>query len=429
MAWIEQRGSRWRVRFRNTDGTVGTDSSHPTRRAADLRRKQVDVDRAYDTYLDPNAGRITLTEWVTLWEPGHQAGDAKWATYHSYLRNHILPRFGTTPLNKITRLDVKAFAKHLHHHLADRTVTDVVSLLSLLLREAVADRRIGINPCQGLRISTGHRIERTPATTEQINGIAARITHRSHQILVITAAYTGMRWGELAGLARTNTHLDDGLIHIHPDHGALHEVRGRLYLGPPKSAAAVRDIHLPPFLIDLLHEVLDHHDHDIVFSGPRGAYLRRSNMSRRVWRPAADGSPTHPRPVLEGMHFHDTRHTHKTWLIEDDIPEIAQARRLGYHLPGIRGIYSHVTPAMTDRITTALQTRWHHSHPHRRPPPLTAGDHHRAEPNRNRPELPHSPPRPPTVHAGPPHQMLIMCSPFAPPSKEHNGKRPLHHRV
>ncbi|WP_420813681.1 hypothetical protein [Planosporangium thailandense] len=31
-------------------------------------------------------------------------------------------------------------------------------------------------------------------------------------------------------------------------------------------------------------------------------------------------------------------------MIEDGIPEIAQARRLGHRLGGVRGIYSHVTP-------------------------------------------------------------------------------------
>ena len=55
-------------------------------------------------------------------------------------------------------------------------------------------------------------------------------------------------------------------------------------------------------------------------------------MARRVWRPAVDGTAS-TGPILEGMHFHDTRHTHKTWLIDDDIPEIAQARRLGHRLP------------------------------------------------------------------------------------------------
>jgi hypothetical protein len=81
-----------------------------------------------------------------------------------------------------------------------------------------------------------------------------------------------------------------------------------------------------------------------------------------VWRPAVNGSPTHPGAILEGMRFHDTRHTHKTWLIEDDVPEIAQSRRLGHRLPGVRGIYSHVTPVMIARITNGLQARWQASH-------------------------------------------------------------------
>ncbi len=60
--------------------------------------------------------------------------------------------------------------------------------------------------------------------------------------------------------------------------------------------------------------------------------------------------------------FHDLRHTHKTWLIEDDIPEVAQAKRLGHRLPGVRGIYSHVTPAMIQRIVDSLEQRWTTNH-------------------------------------------------------------------
>ncbi|WP_067503494.1 site-specific integrase [Actinoplanes sp. TFC3] len=369
MAWVGQRGTRWRVRYRNTDGTVGTDSSHPTFATADLRRKQVDIDQAYDTYLDPNSSRITLTEWVTIWREGHEVGAEKWATYDSYLRNHILPRFGDTPLNKITRQDAKVFVKDLKRRLAERTVADVMSLLGLLLREAVADRRIDFNPCTGIRVITGGRPERTPATTHQINHIAERIPRRSDQILVITAAYTGMRWGELAGLSRTNVHLGDGFLHLHPTTGALHEVRGKLYLGTPKTTASTRDIHLPPFLISLLQEVIDSHDHETVFCGPHGAWLRRSTMSRRIWRPAVNGNPTTgTAPILKNMHFHDNRHTHKTWLIEDDLPEIAQARCLGHHLAGVRGIYSHVTPVMIARIINSLEDRWQDSRSSTHPP-------------------------------------------------------------
>jgi integrase len=366
MAWVEQRGTRYRVRYRAPDGTVGTDSSHPTRAAALLRCKQVDIDQATDTYLDPAAGRITLTQWVDLWQDTHVAGPARMAAYRSHLRNHILPAFGQVPLTQINRHQIKVFVKDLKTRLADSSVTSIMALLSMLLREAVADRRIGHNPCHNIRVTTSRPPERPHATPAEVNTIAGRIGRFDEQVLVITAGYTGMRWGELTGLARANTHLGDGLIRIDPEVGALHELAGKLVLGPPKTADSARDVHLPPFLVQLLRQVLERHDHDQVFAGAHGGYLRRSNFNRRTWTPAVSGDPERGvPPVIAGMHFHDLRHTHKTWLIEDDIPEIAQAKRLGHRLPGIRGVYSHVTPTMQQRITDALQARWTVNRPRR----------------------------------------------------------------
>jgi integrase len=359
MAWVEDHRGTFRVRLRLPDGTVVTDSTHPNRPDAATRAKEIDVELARDAFLDPREGRISLAEWVDVWQQAHQAGPATWSAYRSHLRLHILPRLGHLPLNGIRRHHIKALVQHLHTTLAQRSVADVLMVTNLVLGEAVQDRRIPFNPGRGVRIGGQPAPERPHASPVQVAQIAARVHRRTDQILILTAAYTGMRWGELAGLNRANVDLDRAIIDIDPDVGALHEVGGKLFLGPPKTRDSVRPVALPPFLADLIREVLDSHDHATVFCGARGSWQRRSNFARRAWRPAINAQPI----LVPGMHFHDLRHSHKTWLIEDGIPEIAQARRLGHRLAGVRGIYSHVTETMVHTIQTALQRRWESTRP------------------------------------------------------------------
>jgi hypothetical protein len=63
-------------------------------------------------------------------------------------------------------------------------------------------------------------------------------------------------------------------------------------------------------------------------------------------------------PLLENLTPHGLRHGHKTWMAEDGIPEILQAERLGHTVPGIRGVYTHVSDGMRDDLKARLQQRW-----------------------------------------------------------------------
>jgi hypothetical protein len=58
---------------------------------------------------------------------------------------------------------------------------------------------------------------------------------------------------------------------------------------------------------------------------------------------------------------HGLRHGHKTWMAEDGIPEILSEQRLGHEVPGMRGLYAHVSDRMRAQLTAALQVRWEES--------------------------------------------------------------------
>jgi integrase len=63
-------------------------------------------------------------------------------------------------------------------------------------------------------------------------------------------------------------------------------------------------------------------------------------------------------PIKEGLTPHGYRHSQKTWMTEDGIPEVLAEQRLGHQVPGMRGWYAHVSQQMRDELMQALQARW-----------------------------------------------------------------------
>jgi hypothetical protein len=148
----------------------------------------------------------------------------------------------------------------------------------------------------------------------------------------------------------------------------LAEAHGQLVKAKrPKSPASKRWVQLPPFLADLYERLLGDCDRSFVFVGEKGGLLRRSNFGKRFWRPAWDGIPEKRRtgqyvpPILPVFTFHEGRHTHRTWLADDGIPEVGRVARLGQKMRGMGGVYEHVTPETKQRILNVLTSRWESS--------------------------------------------------------------------
>jgi integrase len=375
MAWVEQSGHRsWRVRYRRDDGSIGAVCGFPTKPAATEHAQTMESDQREGRFIDPAAGRITLAEWCVDWLAALDVAIRTEDFYRSLLRRHILPRWGKYGLVDISGIKASAWAKELRGQgYSPTTVASIMKLLSLLLADAADERLIPANPIRARRRGrrrAERRVERVWATPAEVLAVAdnaARLPAAGPgaAVLLVTAAWTGARWGELAGLQRHNTHLDDGCVVIDPLLGALHESSRGIELGPPKTAESARTITLPPFLIELLRAHLASHDERLVFVSPYGEPHRRSNFGRRALRPAVDGTghlarpPVRLDPVKPGLTFHGLRHGHKTWMIADGVPEVAQSRRLGHILGDrIQETYSHVAAEVEARLLAGLQDRW-----------------------------------------------------------------------
>jgi hypothetical protein len=74
--------------------------------------------------------------------------------------------------------------------------------------------------------------------------------------------------------------------------------------------------------------------------------------------PAEDAAPASWLPLLPGLTPHGLRHGHQTWMEEAGISDLLRSERMGHEVPGMRGIYGHVSPAMRADLKAMLQERW-----------------------------------------------------------------------
>ena len=87
------------------------------------------------------------------------------------------------------------------HSTGANRVAQAYRLLHTIMADAVRDEVVRHNPCVLKGASQVRAIERTPATLEQLDTIAANMPER-YAALIHVAAWSGLRFSELAGLRR-----------------------------------------------------------------------------------------------------------------------------------------------------------------------------------------------------------------------------------
>ncbi|MGI5288080.1 tyrosine-type recombinase/integrase [Nonomuraea polychroma] len=411
MAWAEKRGNSerpWRVKYM---GGKLTRSGFATKQEAlDWGRVQEAEARAR-RWNDPRKGDITVAQWIIEWSQGQDLAETTVQNYTYMIRAFILPHFGDRALSSLDALEIQAWEKGIRARgYAPSVAAKARSVFGTILGDAETAKRLASNPARKRRgrgrqdIHAAEDAEESLWLTEfEVLSAAERasmISGRPDEFVeIVLRAYTGMRGGEIRGLERKYCKL--GSIRVECQ---LREVDGVFIKAPPKHNSR-RTIPLPPFLTALMSDHVkrvprgkcDCHGNDYVFRAQGGPHLGRTNFANRYFRPAVDGLPVpykdRPRlpllvndqgrlvirrgrvsrewmedravacwrPLVEGATPHDLRHSHKTWMIGDGVPQVAQYERLGHKMAGIDRIYSHVAPEFRQQLLDGMQKRWERS--------------------------------------------------------------------
>lgn len=341
---------RYQARYRDEAGAEHTAAETFGRKAdADRWLSTVQADMLRGQWVEPRAGRVVLSEYGADWlahRPGLRIRTRE--LYSSLLRLHILPGLGAVELARITPMAVRRWHADLSNAgVGSVTVAKSYRLLRTILGTAVADEVIVRNPCTVAGAGVERSPERPVATVAQVFELAAAVEPR-HRALVLTAALSGCRWGELAGLTRRHLDLLHGTLTVAE---TLVEGGSGLSIGPPKTDAGLRTVALPPPLIPILEEHLAQFSapgrDGLVFCGPKGGMMRRGNFSPK-WTRAVRATG------IEELHFHDLRHTANTLAAATGASTAELLHRMGHASSAAALRYQHATRDRDQAIAKAL---------------------------------------------------------------------------
>jgi integrase len=222
-------------------------------------------------------------------------------------------------------------------------------LLRRIMNVAVQSEVIARSPCTGVRPPSVPRNEMRFCSPEEVADLADAIDPW-YGCLVFTAAYTGLRWGELAGLKRRRVDLLRRELTVTEQ---LTELNGELRFAPPKTDAGRRKVKLSPFLAELLADQLAARaqpgSDGLVFTTKACEPLRRGNFRRTYWLPAVRAAG------LEGLRFHELRHTAVALAIANGAHAKAIQARMGHSSVTITlDRYGHLLPSLDDQIADGL---------------------------------------------------------------------------
>jgi integrase len=225
------------------------------------------------------------------------------AGYESIIRSMLLPAFGERPVESITTAQIEHWLAGLPQSARTRTLALV--LMHGIFRRAKKVWALPTNPAA--------EIEKPPQarsgdievfSPEEVWALARAAEDEQDAAISLTAAFTGLRLGELLALHWRDVDFTGSVLRVRGSYSAGH-------LTTPKSGK-VRAVPLAPdvaaALAALGRRELFTGDDDLVFIGATGSYVDGSALRRRYKKTLAAAE-------LRPLRFHDLRHTFGTRMI------------------------------------------------------------------------------------------------------------------
>ena len=244
---------------------------------------------------------VVAEDWLTWglrdrdWKPSTLSDN------RSNVNAHLIPAFGAKRIERITADEIEQWRDELvdERGLSRRTANKLLIVLGAVLERAVKTHGLLKNPAREV---PKLRVRYDPNAydfynPEEIEALGSAAASDQDRAVYLTAAFTGLRMGELIALRWGDADFNTEALHVYSSYSLG-------TLTAPKSGLT-RTVPMAEQVRDLLkaHRKLVPADRaELIFPGERGEYLDGSALRRRYKKALKTAK-------LRPLRFHDLRHT------------------------------------------------------------------------------------------------------------------------
>ena len=347
-------GERWEVRYRQPNGATSRKRGVTTKRDASVWASKVETSKVEGAYVSPARGRVTVGDLSVGWLARQEQtlSPSYYRTISYAYGKHVRPKWAGVAVNRVDSLDVKAWAASITRNGSSATVVNrAVGVLAGILDDAVEHRALACNPAR--RFKRGEKPKKSPKrhiylTEEDVCRLAEESGR--HADLVLTLAFTGLRWGEAIALTVADIEFLKRRISLH---------RNAVLVGQDFEVGQTKDKEnrTVPAAASVLSRLAARCDgrsaSDLLFPARGGAYLKRPSSDSTGWFNRAV-----ERAQVQTITPHDLRHTCASLAVSAGANVLAVSRMLGHKDPSVTlRIYADLFDSDLDAVAVNLDAK------------------------------------------------------------------------
>ena len=347
-------GERWEVRYRQPNGATSRKRGVTTKRDASVWASKVETSKVEGAYVSPARGRVTVGDLSVGWLARQEQtlSPSYYRTISYAYGKHVRPKWAGVAVNRVDSLDVKAWAASITRNGSSATVVNrAVGILAGILDDAVEHRALACNPAR--RFKRGEKPQKSPKrhiylTEEDVCRLAEESGR--HADLVLTLAFTGLRWGEAIALTVADIEFLKRRISVH---------RNAVLVGQDFEVGQTKgkENRTVPAAASVLSRLAARCDgrsaSDLLFPARGGAYLKRPSSDSTGWFNRAV-----ERAQVQTITPHDLRHTCASLAVSAGANVLAVSRMLGHKDPSVTlRIYADLFDSDLDAVAVNLDAK------------------------------------------------------------------------